>query len=51
MYLEDLVECVIANNSLCQAAGKELIIDKGKHKDTVIENNPGSVRNSGGVSQ
>ncbi len=47
MVLEGLVESVITNNSLYHAAIEEVIVDKGGHKATVVENNPGSKRAPG----
>jgi hypothetical protein len=44
MVLETLTDSVIANNAMCRCAKRELIHDKGGHKNTVIANNPGSLR-------
>ena len=44
MILQDLVDCVIANNTLFKGATRELIRDLGGHTNTIIENNPGSLK-------
>ena len=43
MILGRLTDSVVANNTLFHAATRELIRDEGGHKNTVIENNPGSL--------
>lgn len=44
MILQGLVDSVVANNSLFKGATKELIRDLGGHRNTVIQNNPGSLK-------
>jgi hypothetical protein len=44
MVLRNLKDSVIAHNSLFKGAMKELIRDLGGHVNTVIENNPGSLK-------
>jgi hypothetical protein len=43
MVLERLTDSLIANNGMCRGASRELIHDKGGHRNTVIANNPGSL--------
>jgi hypothetical protein len=38
---------VIANNSLYHASMKQLIINKGRHKNAIIKDYPGSLRGPG----
>jgi hypothetical protein len=47
MVLEGLVESIVSSNSLYHAALEEVVVDQGGHRKTVIENNPGSVREPG----
>lgn len=44
MILHRLVDSVVANNTLFKAGTRELIRDLGEHRNTVIENNPGSLK-------
>ena len=44
MILKNLVDCVVSNNSLYHSALFQTIIDKGGHTNSIIENNPGSLR-------
>ncbi|MEI7437922.1 MAG: glycosyl hydrolase family 28-related protein [bacterium] len=44
MVLRGLKDSIVANNSLFKGAMKELIRDLGGHTNTVIENNPGSLK-------
>ena len=44
MVLENLEGCVVSNNTLQQAALYQTIVDKGGHVNSVIGNNPGSLR-------
>jgi polygalacturonase len=44
MILHRLTDSVVANNSLFKGATQELIRDLGGHINTVIENNPGSLK-------
>jgi hypothetical protein len=44
MVLENLEACIVSNNSLANAALFQTIVDKGGHVNSVIENNPGSLR-------
>ncbi len=44
MILENLDGCVVSNNSLQQAALYKTIVNKGGNVNTVIENNPRSLR-------
>jgi hypothetical protein len=44
MILENLENCVVSYNSLHKSALFETILDKGGHKNSVIESNPGSLR-------
>lgn len=44
MVLRNLKDSVIANNSLFKGAMKELIRDLGGHENTIIKNNPGSLK-------
>jgi len=44
MILHRLTDSVIANNTLFKGATRELIRDLGEHTRTVIENNPGSLK-------
>ena len=43
MILRALTDSVVANNSLFEAASRELIVDKGGHTNSVIRDNPGSL--------
>jgi hypothetical protein len=47
MFLEGLVDSVVAHNSLFHAAQKTLIVDQGGHKNSVIRDNPGSLALAG----
>jgi len=44
MILHRLVDSVVANNTLFKAATRELIRDLGEHVNTIIAQNPGSVK-------
>jgi hypothetical protein len=44
MNLRGLVDSVVANNTLFNGAMRELISDQGGHTNTVIANNPGSLK-------
>lgn len=44
MVLRNLTDSVVANNTLFKSAMKALIRDQGGHHNTVIENNPGSLK-------
>lgn len=44
MVLKNLRESVVANNTLFKSATKQLIRDLGGHRDTIIANNPGSLK-------
>lgn len=44
MVLRGLVDSVVSNNTLFKGAMKELIRDLGEHRNTVISNNPGSLK-------
>lgn len=44
MVLRKLKDSVVANNTLFKGAMKELIRDHGDHQNTIIENNPGSLK-------
>lgn len=44
MVLRKLKDSVVANNTLFKGAMKELIHDLGDHENSVIENNPGSLK-------
>lgn len=43
MILGRLTDSVVTNNTLFHAATRQLIRDEGGHKNTIIENNPGSL--------
>ncbi len=43
LVLEGLSDAVVAHNSLSRAASLEIIHDKGGHRNSVIENNAGSL--------
>ena len=44
MRIKGLVDSVIANNTLFKGAMKALINDLGGHNNTIIQNNPGSLK-------
>jgi hypothetical protein len=44
MVLENLEGCVVSNNTLQQSALYQTIVDNGGHVNSVIVNNPGSLR-------
>jgi hypothetical protein len=47
MILQNLAGCVVANNSLYHAALEKVILDRGGHENSVIRDNPGSLRGPG----
>lgn len=44
MILENLDQCMVSNNTMACAALYQLVIDQGGHMNSVIEKNPGSLR-------
>jgi len=45
IFTDSLNDCVITGNAMYQGAWEELICNRGEHKNTVIENNPGRLVN------